>query len=299
MKRVVITAVVTVVITAIFIFWWRWSLSPVNPADTKVQPFSISRGDDVREIANKLRNQGLIRNKVTFFLIVKKIGIEKKIQAGSFELSPSLSTYNIAQELTRGTEDVWITIPEGLRSEEILESLGRTGDWHSDEGYLFPDTYRVPKQASTEEIRHLFKKTFAAKVGSVSSQTVILASLVEREAKHESDRPLVAGVLKNRLDSGIALGVDATIQYILGKPGNWWPKEILLDDLKIKSPYNTYLNPGLPPGPICNPGLSSIKAAQNPTPTDYLFYLSDNTGTIHYAKTLSEHNTNISKYLSP
>ena len=304
MKRLVIALIVVAIALVIFTAWWKISLSGVSPSDQKLQTFTIARGDGVREIAKKLHDQGLIRDQVVFFLLVKKEGLEKNIQAGSFELSPAMNLYDLTQKLTVGTEDVWVTIPEGWRSEEILEYLEKQGfntvglSWKTDEGKLFPDTYRVPKQITTEEIHQLLKKTFIKKVDNVSDQNLILASLVEREAKKESDRPLVASVLKNRLDAGMALDVDATIQYILGKPGNWWPKEVLLDDLKIKSPYNTYLNSGLPPGPICNPGLSSIKAALSPAQTDYLYYLSDKSGTIHFAKTLQEHNSNVAKYLN-
>lgn len=293
MKRIGTLFLVLLLLGAFFLAWWKVTLSAVNSFDTQARPFVVARGDGVREIAKKLRDQGLIRDQVAFFLLVKRLGIEKNIQAGSYKLSPAMPVHTIAQKLTLGTEDVWITIPEGWRSEQILEYLGKIGNWKQDEGKYFPDTYLIPKQMALEDIRQLMLKTFVQKVGEVSSQTLILASLVEREARKEIDRPLVASVLKNRLEAGMALDVDATVQYALG----FWKKDLTTEDLKIKSPYNTYLNPGLPPGPICNPGLSSIKAAQNSAQTDYLYYLSDKTGTIHYARTLSEHNTNVAKYL--
>lgn len=286
--------------------WWKIFLSPVNPDDQKPQTFVIAKGDGVREIAKKLRDENLIRDQVAFFLLIKyKLGIEKNIQAGSFQLSPAMSAQELAQRLTVGTEDLWITIPEGWRSEEILDYLQKQGletsgqKWQADEGKLFPDTYRIPKQMNIDAVHQLFKNTFVQKVGTISAQNIILASLIEREAKKEVDRPLIASVIKNRLEAGMALDIDATIQYAVGRvPGDgWWKKELTVDDLKIKSPYNTYLNPGLPPGPICNPGLSSIQAAIYSAKTDYLFYLSDKQETIHYARTLSEHNVNVAKYL--
>lgn len=297
MKRLFIAFVTIITVIIVSVFWWKISLTPVNSSDTKLRTFNVLKGDGVREITNALRDQGLIRNKIALFLLIKKLGIEKNIQAGSFQLAPSMSAYDLVQKLTLGTEDIWITIPEGWRSEQILEYLGQKGNWKIDEGYLFPETYRLPKQMPLEDIRSLLKKTFLEKVGTISVQDLVLASLIEREAKTETDRPLVASVLKNRLDAGMSLDVDATIQYILGKPGDWWPKEVLLDDLKIKSPYNTYLNPSLPPAPICNPGLSAIKAARSPAKTDYLYYISDKSGVMHYAKTLSDHNANVAKYL--
>jgi UPF0755 protein len=140
----------------------------------------------------------------------------------------------------------------------------------------------------------------AAKTGITFDQTITLASLVEREGRTDADRPMIAGILLNRLHQKMPLQVDATLQYALGYQPfekSWWKKELTDDDKKINSAYNTYANPGLPPGPIANPGLASIKAAIYPTATDYLYYLHDSTGAIHYAKTVEEHNANVRKYL--
>lgn len=297
MKRPFVALVVVALAGLLALIWWKTSLLPVDPKNQTTTTFVIARGDGVKEIAKKLHDQGLVRDQIAFFLLVKKLGLEKNIQAGSFKLSPSFSASDLSAKLTIGTEDVWITIPEGWRSEQILEYLKKPGDWKQNEGKYFPETYLIPKQMELENIRQLMLKTFTDKVGTVSAQDLVLASLIEREAKKEIDRPIIASVLKNRLEIGMALNVDATIQYLLGKPGDWWKKDLTLEDLRVKSPYNTYLNPGLPPAPICNPGLSSIKAAISPAKTDYLYYLSDKTGAIHYAKTLSDHNANVAKYL--
>lgn len=312
-KRFFIVGVAAVVALLLAVSWWKTSVAPVNPKDTSSKQFVIASGDGVREISRKLKNENLIKNQIAFFILVKKLGIEKNIQAGSFQLSPSLSAYDIAIRLTRGTEDVWITIPEGWRSEEVLAYLQgqkidagkwtietETKKWKMNEGKLFPDTYLIPKLASISAIRSLLRSTFDAKTSSlaVDSKTLILASLVEREAKTAADRPLVASVLLNRLNIGMKLDVDATVQYALGKSGNWWPKDLTLDDLKVNSPYNTYINSGLPPAPIANPGLSAISAVLNPAQTDYLYYVSDKEGHLHYASTLDEHNQNVAKYIS-
>ena len=138
---------------------------------------------------------------------------------------------------------------------------------------------------------------YVKKVGSLDPKTLILASLIERETKHDAEKPIVAGIINKRLAEGWPLELDATVQYQLGKSGDWWPNTTLLDR-KIKSPYNTYLNRGLPASPICNPGLVSIDAAKNPADSPYWFYLHDREGNIHYAATLEEHNQNISKYIN-
>lgn len=287
-------------------FWWKVSTSPVSPRATTTQQFVIARGDGVREIAKKLKDQNLIRDQVAFFLLIKKLNIEKNIQAGTFSLSPAMVANEIALRLTNGTEDVWITLPEGWRSEEILEYLASQGfntkntNWGVDEGRLFPDTYLIPKESSASAIADLLRKTFEAKTAGlkIDRQTLTLASIVEREAKFASDRPMVASVLLNRLSLGMKLDIDATVQYALGRPGNWWPKNLTLEDLKVKSPYNTYINAGLPPAPISNPGLSAIKAVLNPTQTDYIYYVSDKQGHLHFASNLEDHNANVAKYIN-
>lgn len=305
LKRLLLAIGLALLLAIIAISWWKISISSVNPKNTSSQSFIIAKGDGVREIARKLKDAGLVRDQVAFFILIKKLNIERNIQAGSFKLSPAMSAYDVALKLTRGTEDVWVTIPEGWRSEEILEYLATQGfntkdvDWRADEGKLFPDTYLIPKESSASAIHDLLRRTFDAKTAGlkIDRQTLILASLVEREAKFAADRPLVASVLLNRLNIGMKLDVDATVQYTLGKPGNWWPKDLTLDDLKIKSPYNTYLNAGLPPSPIANPGLSVINAVISAPRTDYLYYVSDKTGHLHFASTLDAHNANVAKYI--
>jgi UPF0755 protein len=142
----------------------------------------------------------------------------------------------------------------------------------------------------------ILHNNYLKKVGELDKQTLILASLVERETKGDAEKPVVAGILKKRLAQNWALELDATVQYALGKTGNWWP-DTTLADRKVKSPYNTYLHPGLPPAPIGNPGLASINAVKNAEESPYYYYLHDKSGVIHYASTLEEHNQNIAKYI--
>jgi UPF0755 protein len=251
-------------------------------------------------------------------------GLSKKIQAGSFKLNQSMTVTQIAQTLTQGRLDFWITILEGWRREEIatyLEKAYAENGLQFDrglflsltqdkEGYLYPDSYLLPLTATTQTAVNQLTNTFDQKVttgladqiaaNSLSlNQILTLASLIEREAKTDASRKMVAGVLLNRLDIGMPLQVDATLQYAKGydaQKQDWWAPPLSADKA-IVSPFNTYQNPGLPPAPICSPSFSSIQAALNPTPSDYFYYITGNDGQMYYAQTLDQHNTNINRYL--
>ncbi len=317
MKRLITVVILVLVFAVVSIFWWQNGVLPVNSQNTAPKIFVVKNGQGVREIANNLKTEGLIRDPVVFFLITKKDGLDKKIQAGDFRLNPSMSAYEVAESLTHGTLDIWVTIPEGFRAEEIADILEEKipnydESWRltldQNEGYLFPDTYLIPRDADIDMIISIFKSNFQTKYDSVKSlktnnlsdtQTLVLASLIEREARLEEDRPLVASVIYNRLGIGMKLDIDATLQYALGfqeDEKRWWKKSLTNEDKRLNSPYNTYTNPGLPPAPISNPGLSSIKAALNTTETDYMYYITDSSGKNRYAKTLQEHNGNIEEF---
>lgn len=298
------------------ISWFR----PANPKDETVQQFVIPKGQAINLIGTRLQEAGLIKNSLAFRLIVKKDNLSNKIQAGSFKLNPSMSLTKIAQTLTTGTQDNWVTLQEGWRKEEIAESISRQDFPAFDEqeflelakdaeGKLFPDTYLVPLQINAQQFYDLLTKTFERKVASLeldknkvgmtSEEIIILASLVEREGRGVTDMRNVAGILLNRLEIEMALQVDATLQYANGYDQiqkTWW-REPLAKDKEINSPFNTYLNAGLPPTPICNPGLDAIKAVMNPIESDNLYYLHDLSGIGHYAQTYEQHLANINKYL--
>lgn len=317
MKRLIVLVVIVIFTAAFGTFWWKDNSSPVNSNNKESQVFVIRKGEGVRSISKNLKDQGLIKNSVVFFLTVKKLGLDGEIQAGDHRISPSMNTETIAKSLTEGTLDVWITIPEGIRAEEIADILKKEvpsyqESWREElnknEGYLFPDTYLVPKDAEISLIVSILKNTFDAKFNTLplgntnlsNSEIVIIASLVEREAKKDSDRPLVASVIINRLGIGMKLDIDATLQYALGwqeDEKRWWKKSLTNGDKNSTSLYNTYRNAGLPPAPIANPGLATLRAVINPANTDYLYYVSDKNGQNHYAKTLEEHGENIEKYL--
>jgi len=305
--------------------YYNFLLQP--PSKTEKQDiFVIKPGQAVVVTAQNLKEQGFIKNSLAFRLLVSQMGIGKNIQAGDFRLSPTMSAKEIAKELTHGAIDIWVTFPEGLRKEEQAEKIeaklkfGSNENYQFDkkqylkiaeEGYMFPDTYLIPKDASAQDVSTLLRSTFKTKVeDSILSnaknkdlspqEIIILASLIEREVRNEEERPIIAGILSNRLKDGIALQVDATIQYAKGYDSSnntWWPQISTEDYQTTKSPYNTYLSPGLPPGPICNPGMESIKSASSPAQTEYYYYLHDSSGKAHFAKTIEEHNKNIADYL--
>jgi len=210
----------------------------------------------------------------------------------------------------------WIVIPEGLRATEIAEKLQKElnlgnlakGEFlvEAHEGYLFPDTYLLNLDYTGIEIAKRMKSQFDEKTADLFKEAteknirndtlVVLASLVQREAASEEEMPLIAGVIWNRWLKDMPFQIDATIQYDLGGPGNWWPI-IKPEDYKIDSSYNTYIHKGRPPSPICNPGLAAINAVINSEDSEYLYYLHDSEGQIHLAKTYEEHLRNIEEYL--
>lgn len=314
-KRYVILITLAVALSTTYL-WWQNGLMAADSSNKTSKIFIVGKGQGVREIANNLKSQGLIRDQIVFFLYARFNGIDKKIQAGDFRLNPSMKVIDVAEGLTHGTLDIWVTLPEGLRADEIADILKTKmptyeESWRNklkaNEGYLFPDTYLIPRGADADTVIKVLRDTFETKFSTLDisktnfskNQIVIIASLIEREAKHDEDRAMVASVILNRLSLGMKLDIDATIQYALGyqqTDKRWWKKSLTLEDIKLDSPYNTYRIQGLPPTPISNPGLSSMEAVVNPTKTDYLFYLSDSKGINHYAKTLAQHNANIKKY---
>lgn len=316
MKRLIIVALLLIIVIFGSVLWWKNGVSPVNSSDKKSVVFVVQKGSGLKEIASKLETAGLIRNRIIFFLYTRLGEFEGKIQAGDFRLSPSMNIEEIAKNLTHGTLDIWITVPEGKRAAEIAEILQAkiptyNSSWVNilalNEGYLFPDTYLIPKDADIEIIISQMKGNFDRKYSGINvsnskltkSQIVTLASLIEREAITDAEKSIIAGILLNRLDAGMALQVDATIQYAKGQNSTnkkWWEPVTLEEYKSVVSDYNTYLLVGLPPGPISNPGLEALRAGANPADTNYLYYLHDKNRQIRYAKTLNEHNVNIQKY---
>lgn len=319
MKKLGIVAGLFAILLVGLLIWWNNGVAAVNKNNKKEVTFVVGKNQSVRNIANSLKRESLIKDPIAFFILVEKLGLDKKIQAGDHRLSQAMTAEQTARSLTLATNDVWITVPEGFRAQEIADILEKEirtykKSWREilekNEGYLFPDTYLIPKTAELSQVVTILRNNFDNKFieieknkkpGLDNDDIVKVASLVEREARHDVDRPLVASVIHNRLDIGMKLDIDATVQYVLGYQEDekrWWKKNLTFEDLEINSPYNTYRNAGLPPAPISNPGLPSLSAAANPAKTNYIYYISDKKGVNHYATTLEEHNTNKEKYLS-
>jgi len=300
--------------------------------DVNVQP-----GESTTDIAKELQAKGLVANDTVFLGFIKLRDGGTGIQPGLHQIPAGASMDQVLANLeqTVAPTQIRITLPEGRRLEEDASAAAQAGigsgqDYlqqatHPDpawgysfmselpkgatlEGFLFPDTFQLPADSPTagdlikrqlndfdQRVTPDLRQQLAAQKHSLYD-TIIIASIVEREAKVPSERPLIAGVYWNRLKAGMTLGADPTIQYAVGKPSNWWP-QLSVDDLKVKSPFNTYTQAGLPPSPICNPGLASIQGAANPQ-GDYLYFVAKNDGSGQhaFAHTLDEHNANRAKY---
>jgi len=268
------------------------------------------------ELISKLKEQGYIRSEWAFNYVLKKKSWQGKIQPGGYIVSKGMNAWQLADTLANHPYQKWLVIPEGLRKEEIAELVADKLGWGEDakenflnnaeEGYLFPDTYLLNLDYTGKDVAKRMKSQFNEKTADLLKEAqkknirndtlIVLASLIQREAANEKEMPLIAGVIWNRWLKDMKFEIDATIQYALGEPGNWWPK-IKPEDYKTDSPYNTYLHGGRPAAPICNPGLAAMEAVIHDQPSEYLYYLHDSQGQIHLAKTYEEHQENIDKYL--
>ena len=310
------------------------------------RPFLVTPGEPARFIAARLAQEGFITDPDLFNLYLRVTGAEKRIEAGNFMLSDNMTMPAVAEALQHALfEEAVVTIPEGMRAEEIAERLATANIIETDrflaavrdprtlsifddfdflqnlppganlEGFLFPDTYRLPVLAATpEQVIRPFLDNFEDRVGNkglvggssgLSGRDLIkLASIVEREAVQSDERPLIASVYLNRLNGkcpevgGNYLQADPTVQYARGTVGNWWWKPQSIEEYAaVQSPYNTYLNPGLPPGPIANPGLSAIESTRNPAQTGYCFFVATGEDGRHvFAQTFGEQQQNLQIY---
>lgn len=282
--------------------------------------FVINLNTPEAEVIKKLQSEGYLRgwlrSPTLFKLTLSFFNWHDKIEPGAYKISKDMYPWTIANILVEFPYQKWVILPEGLREEQMAEILQEKLDWtdaekqqfllYSKEGYSFPDTYllnldytgyQVGKRLNdrfNEEVVDLFAE---AKQQNIRNDTlIILASLVQREAANEEEMSLIAGIIWNRWLKNMKFEIDATLQYALGEPGNWW-RVIKPEDRQIDSPYNTYLNKGIPPQPICNPGLAAIKAVIHSEETDYFYYLHDENRQIYPSKTYKEHKENIEKYL--
>jgi UPF0755 protein len=322
----IIFSIIALVSAGVLGFAYYWYTSNTNPvsAQEAYTRYEVKSGATFNEVASELEEMGIIRNGTAFRVWSILSGEEVVLQAGEHRLSPHMTLKQITEELSVSmTEDARILIKEGMRLEEIAEILDEKLDDSFNkneflslakpyEGMLFPDTYNMytntTPQKALETLNQQFERKYRELNGPANPEEkkriVILASMLEREGKTDQDRPVIAGILNNRLtkqtEAAGLLQVDATVQYALNETrlntNTWWPSP-RPQDLQIESVYNTYKNPGLPPAPICNPGVSALKAAINPQENNYVYYIHDNSGQAYYARTLVEHNQNIARYL--
>ncbi|MCL6589815.1 MAG: endolytic transglycosylase MltG [Firmicutes bacterium] len=299
-----------------------WNLTPAQPGVKNTQVFEIRRNASLRGVARDLSSRGLIRSSLAFEIYVRLDFKRRMPKAGWYQLSPGMSAARMVRELQRGTpREVRITIPEGLTIKEIANLLTQKGyvdpkkflavagdsnlirdnlgeELARDiaglpEGYLFPDTYNFMLPVTEDHIiaamlrrfRTVFQENFGNIPANKRRELVIMASLVEMEARKDEERPVIAGLFYNRLRIGMRLDSCATVQYVLGTH-----KHLYYKDLQVESPYNTYLHQGLPPGPIANPGLASLLAAANPEPVRFLYFVAKPDGSHIFSRTLTEHN---------
>ena len=277
---------------------------------------TVPEGTSVREIVSLAKADGLVRSKWLLYVVLVAAHDHKAIYAGTYQFNQPATVFGVVHKLISKdveTDLVKLTIPEGSTNAEAAQIAYNTlTDFStstylalasSSQGQLFPDTYLVPPTYSPAALINLQKKTFQEQVAPLQSafassslqtdQVIILASLLQREANTATSMAMVSGILQNRLQLGMPLQVDASVSYGLNEPQN----ALSAADLKINTPYNTYIHKGLPPTPIDNPGLTAIKAALMPSDTKNLYYITDTNGKFHYAKTLSAHNSNVALYL--
>ncbi|HUQ41486.1 MAG TPA: endolytic transglycosylase MltG [Candidatus Limnocylindrales bacterium] len=297
----------------------------------ETRPFAIARGETAGQIAERLEHEGIVRSALAFEFVLYENAKENALQSGTYQVSAGFTPRDLARLFEKAPGDqVVLRLIEGWRLTEIAGAVEKafpkiTKDAFiaaavvgerkngvlagldaktSLEGFLFPDTYFLKPEATAVQIVDILLAEFEQRAGATLRTAaakrkisvydlVKLASVVEREAKDRTESPVIAGVYQNRLDINMKLDADPTIQYA---KGNWG--ELLLDDLKLDSPYNTYLNPGLPPTPICNPGQAALDGAANPASHDYIFFVAkgDGTGQHVFAKTLEEQEANRVKY---
>jgi UPF0755 protein len=304
-----------------------------NPVGEDIS-ITINQGESVPSIIGKLWEVGLINNPGVFRSYLQYTGLDTSLKAGEFLLNKAMSPIEIAKEIQVSiSPNVTLTILPGWRLEEIANSLYSSGlnitaeefldathshpagysfsdclDDNSLEGFLFPESYTVPRETTMDELLPQVLMNFEAQVSNEMKngysqqglnlcQAVALASIIQREAVVEEEMPQIASVFYNRLNSGSVLASDPTVQYALGynqNQGTWWTNPLTLDDLQVDSPYNTYIYSGLPPGPISNPGLSALQAVADPAQTPYFYFRAacDGSGRHLFAKTFDEHVAN-------
>jgi len=304
MKKIIFLILLILLSIAIF------QIFPVSFSSEEIR-FVIPLDENIQITIQRLKKENLIKNEkiASFFLL--------KIEPGAYQLNKNFWLFQTANILLYHPYQKWIILRPGLRKEQIAEILADKFNWdvlvekefldNAPEGYLFPDTYLLNVDYSGKEFAQKLINNFNEKFDAqlqkdlltqdIRNDTAIkIASLIERESGSLEDKAIISGIIWNRLNDDMKLQIDAATQYVIGTRGNWWPK-VKPQDHKTESFYNTYIHKGLPPGPIANPSLDSIRAAVYPAKTDCFYYLHDAGKQIHCAKTYEGHLENINNYL--
>lgn len=276
-------------------------------------------------LSESLKKQNLIKSEKAFNFLFDYFTAGKTIEAGGYKLNTAMNSWKIVERLVGSPDYIWLAISNCQRKEQIGEKLAAALGWNSTkldewnnlyknskkehyEGVYYPDTYLLPKDGTIEEIAKIFINNFDEKFAPLAGEYISenikwttglkIASLIAREAAGKIDMKLISGIIWNRLNQGMPLQIDATMQYTLGKNmnGSWWGA-IDTEERKNDSPYNSYKYKGLPPTPICSPNIDAIEAALKPEETNCMFYLHDSMQQIHCAVTYQEHLKNIKEYL--
>ncbi|MBM7868132.1 endolytic transglycosylase MltG [Heliobacterium gestii] len=322
-------AIIGIIAAVIAFQMYQQGLTALDPEDRQEIVVEIPSNVTAREIGDLLESKKVIRSSSAFASYARGHGGES-LKAGEYALTPSLSVPEILNVLIEGKTRLYsVTIPEGYTTRQIIELFtskglvdreafrkalaqtpldydylkGLPANENRLEGFLFPATYRIRRETTPEEIVRMLVSRFdqemtpevRARMKALNigvRDAVILASLVEREAQKEEDRPVISAVFRNRLNKGMKLEACSTIQYLLGQP----KAKLYYKDLQIESPYNTYKYQGLPPGPIANPGKASLQAALYPANTDYLYFVAKGDGYHQFSRTYSEHLQAVAKY---
>jgi UPF0755 protein len=323
-NKIIIVLSTLLAITLTLIISTYINLGPVGGSEQTIV-FVVPQDKESFDIVNSLKEQNLIRNKKAFVFLKDNFAKDKEIKSGGYKLSQKMDSWQILTKLTGKQDLFWITFSYCLRKEQVGEKLASVLGWSDEElnswnslykntkseyfeGVYYPDTYLLPNDEAAAQIAQRFIDNFNEKFTPLADKFlaknikwttgVKIASLIAREAAGPADMKLISGIIWNRLDKDMPLQIDSTMQYTLGKnaDGSWWGN-IDINQKQSDSPYNTYRYIGLPPTPICSPNIDALEAALNPEETDCLYYLHDNNGQIHCAKTYSEHLQNINKYL--
>lgn len=316
----VFTATLGVVLSALAFWWAAWQFQKPGPVKEPML-IEIPSGSGLRAIAGQLETAGVINNKFIFLFGTTILGAQSDMKAGEYEILPAASASDIMQMIRDGRiYGRRITIREGLTSFEIVNLVNALDDLEGTvsnippEGSLLPETYdyRLKENKQdvitrmqgdmTKAIEELWPNRAQNLPINTKEEAVILASIIEKETGVPSERKRVAGVFINRLKKGIALQTDPTVIYAItnGKPKNEGKgplgRRLLKKDLEFASPYNTYLHPGLPPGPIANPGRASLEAVLHPEEHNFIYFVADGKGGHTFSETLSEHEENVSEW---